>query len=162
MDAGNDRLERDPPVGMGLGIEEDLRVLYALAGGPCHVCPGQVVEILFLEQYPAAGVIDVEERLQVAEYVGTADLLNRGIGQANAVSTGQREHQLGFERALDVKMQLGLGQVSGEGREVPCHSPASYGRNLRGYQPPTDFSAEALMERHVLAIAVAFLLTGCG
>src|ERR1700730_13127937 len=123
MDAGNDGLERDPPIGMGLGIEEDLRVFYALAGGPFQVCPGQVVEILLLEQYPAAGVIDVEERLQVAEYVGAPDLLNRGIGQANAVSAGQREHQLGFEGALDVKMQLGLGQVSGEGREVPCHSP---------------------------------------
>ena len=108
MDAGDHRLERDAAIRVRLGIEEDLGVAHALASGPNQIGPGQVIEVLFLEKYAAARVIDVEEGLQVAENISVAHVLDRGIGQRNSVSACQLEHQLRLECALDVEMELGL------------------------------------------------------
>src|SRR6202011_1282702 len=69
MDTGDYGLERHTAIGVCLRIEEDLRVASALPGGPRQIGPGEGVEVLFLEQNAAAGVIDVEERLQIAEDV---------------------------------------------------------------------------------------------
>src|SRR2546428_13842578 len=103
---------------MGLGIEEDLGVAHALAAGPGQVGPGQVIEVLFLAQYAAARVIDVEEGLQVAKNVGPANLLDGGIRQVNVVASSKLEHQIGLDGALDVQMKLGLWYISGEIRRV--------------------------------------------
>ena len=108
VDASDHRLERNPAIRMRLGIEEDLGVAHALASGPNQIGPGQVIEVLFLEKYAAARVIDVEEGLQVAENISVAHVLDRGIGQRNSVSACQLEHQLRLECALDVEMELGL------------------------------------------------------
>src|SRR5438128_3799084 len=109
MDAGDHRLERYASIGVGLRIEEDLRVAHALGGGPRQVGPGQIVEILFRQKHAAASVVDVEERLEIAEDVGAADLLDGGIGQLDTVAPRQLEHQLGLECAFDVQVQFGLG-----------------------------------------------------
>src|SRR2546421_7753071 len=108
VDASDHRLERDTAVRVRLGIEEDLGMAHALAGGPGQVGPGEVVEVLLFEQYAAARVIDVEEGLQVAENVGPADVRDRGVRQGNGVSACQLEHQIRLEGALDVEMELGL------------------------------------------------------
>ena len=108
VDAGDDRLECDSAIRMSLRIEEDLGVTHALGGGTGQVSPGEVVEVLFPEQYATARVIDVEEGLQVAENVGAADVLDRGIWQGNGVPVRQLEHQLRLECALNVQMKLGL------------------------------------------------------
>ena len=58
-----------------------------------------------------ARVVDVEERLQVGEHVGArCTASDVGVRQRDAVAPGELEHQLGLERALDVEVQLGLGQ----------------------------------------------------
>ena len=62
MDAADHGFEGHAAVGVGLRIEEDLRVADALAGRPREIGPGQVVEVLFLDQNLASRVVDVEER----------------------------------------------------------------------------------------------------
>src|SRR5438445_12340222 len=83
MDARDHGLEGHAPIGVGLWIEEDLGVAHALGGGPHQVRPGQVVEILFLQEHSAARVIDVEERLQIAEHVRPSNVLERSVRQTN-------------------------------------------------------------------------------
>src|SRR5438874_6764202 len=124
VDAGDDGFEGNAPVGVGLWIEEDLGVTHALRGGPLQVGPGQVVKIQLLKEYMAARVIDVEERLQVAEDVGTSNVFDRRIRQADAISPCQLEHQLRLERPLDMQMQLRLRESRGEAGDV-------HGRRLR-------------------------------
>ena len=104
MDAVDHGLKRHTAIGVCLRIEEDLRMAHALAGRPVEIRPGQVVEVLFLEQYPAARIVDVEEGLQVAEDVGAANVVHRGIGHGDTVAARQREHEVRLERAFDVKM----------------------------------------------------------
>src|SRR2546430_2721482 len=96
---------------------------HALAGGAAQVGEGQVVEVLLSNQDPAASVIDVEERLQIAEDVGSADLVDGSVGKADPVPARQLEHQLWFERALDMEVQLRFGQRSGEAAEIAHHFP---------------------------------------
>ena len=69
-----------------------------------------------LQQHAGAGVVDVEEALQVGEGVGRAQRLDAGVGQRHAVALRQREDQLGLERALDVDVQLGLGHARAAAR----------------------------------------------
>src|SRR5215213_9323626 len=64
---------------MGLRVEEDLGVAHALGGGLSEVGPGQVVEVTLVEQYLGALVVEVQERLQVGEVVGLANLPHRAV-----------------------------------------------------------------------------------
>ncbi len=95
---------------MGLRVEEDFAVADVIGGGAAEIGHGQVVKVLFLAQHIGALVIDVEEVLQIGKGVGRAHLLHAFEGQGDAIALAQREHQLGFERALDMQVKLGLGQ----------------------------------------------------
>ena len=106
---------------MGLGVEEDLRVSHVLQRGPLEVGPGQVVEILLREEDVAAGVIDVEKGLQALENVGAPNRVGGEVGHRDVVAFGQGEHHFRLESALDVEMQLGLGEIVKE----PVHFRAS-------------------------------------
>src|SRR5437879_5762454 len=150
MDAGDDCFEGNAPVGVGLWIEEDLGVTHALRGGPLQVPPGQVVEILLFQEHSAARVIDVEERLEIAEHVGTSNVFNRRVRQADAISPRQLEHQLGLERPLDMQMQLRLRESSGETGDV-------YGRRLRHVNSRWQRSARPAA-RIVLTSSVVVML----
>ena len=57
---------------MGLRVEENLGVANALGGGPRQISPRQVIEVPLLQQHLATGVIDVEERLKIAEDIGSS------------------------------------------------------------------------------------------
>ena len=76
MDAGDHRFEGHASVGVRLRVEEDLGMTHPLGGGPRQVGPGQVVEILLFHEHPAARVIDVEERLKIAEHVRSSNIFN--------------------------------------------------------------------------------------
>jgi hypothetical protein len=54
-----------------------------------EVGPGHVEEVLLLQQHAGAGVVDVQEALQVCEGVGRAQRLHAGVGQRHAVAPGQ-------------------------------------------------------------------------
>jgi len=110
-DAADHFADRNAALGVRLGIEERLDVANAVGVGSCQIRPGQVEEVLARDEHGAGRVVDVEERLQIAELVRRPDLLERAERQSDAVPGGQMKGQLRFERALQVDMQLDLGQA---------------------------------------------------
>src|SRR5262249_21303697 len=56
--------------------------------------------------------VDVEERLKAVEDVGAANRFDVGERERDAVALGEFEHQLGFERALDMQVDLGLRELA--------------------------------------------------
>ena len=95
---------------MGLRVEEDLDVTNALLAGSGQVSGRELVEVPFLDEHRACPVIDVQERLQVAEPIGAPDRVRIGVREPDAVAPRELEHQLGLERPLDMQVQLGLRQ----------------------------------------------------
>ncbi|PAV68560.1 hypothetical protein WR25_12060 [Diploscapter pachys] len=104
---------------VSLRIEHDLGMHHAVRGGPVEIGSGQIVKVGPRAQHVRPGIIDVEEILQVGKGIGRAHRLHRCIGDRDTVALGQREHQLGLQTALDVQVQLGLGQG---GDEILGHS----------------------------------------
>jgi hypothetical protein len=78
-DAVDDGLEGDAARGMGLRVEEDLGMAHIVGGGARQVGGGHVVEILLGQQHAGAGVINIEEGLQIGESVRLAQRFDRGI-----------------------------------------------------------------------------------
>ena len=56
---------------------------HVVGRGALQVGPGHVVEVLLLQQHAGAGVVDVQEALQVGEGVGAAQLLDAGVRQSS-------------------------------------------------------------------------------
>ena len=78
----------------------------------------QVIEILFGLQNAHPLIIDVEKILQVRKGIGRADVLYGREGDGDAVAPREFEHQFGFERPFDMKVQLRLRERSDKGRPV--------------------------------------------
>ena len=55
---------------MGLRVEENFGMQHVLSMDLLQVCPGQVVKILFTDQYICPTVINVKKFLKVIEIVG--------------------------------------------------------------------------------------------
>ena len=72
------------------------------------------MEILLVAQHVHALVVDVEEGLQVFEFVGGAHLFHRVEGEIDSVASGDLEHQIGLEAAFDMHMQFGFRQGANE------------------------------------------------
>ena len=77
-----------------------------VGGRTLEISGGQVVEILLGQQHAGAGIVDVEERLQVGERVGARAIPRLSVRERDAVAPGQRENQFGFERAFNMDMQF--------------------------------------------------------
>src|SRR5262249_44207505 len=107
-------LERDAARGVGLRVEEQLGVDDVVGVRAREVGHREGVEVAPVAQNAAAGVVEIEERLEVGELVGGTDGVDGGVGQADAVFWRETEHHLGFERALDVEVELDLGQAADE------------------------------------------------
>ncbi|MCY1442898.1 hypothetical protein D9M71_592870 [compost metagenome] len=110
LDASDHHVEGNAAVGVGLRVEERLDVDYALRLALLQVGPGQVVEVLLAAQHVRAGIVEIEEFLQVVEGVGLAQGLDVGPGQHDAVAFGEGEQQLRLQRAFEVQVQFRLGQ----------------------------------------------------
>jgi hypothetical protein len=113
---GDHDLHRDAARGVGLRIEEQLGVHHVVGVRAGEVRHRERVEVAAVAEHGAAGVVEVEKRLQIVEVVGGAHRGDRGVRQRDAVLAGQAEHHLGLERALDVKMQLDLGEALDQAR----------------------------------------------
>jgi len=107
-----------------LRIEEDFDVADIVGVRAGAIGGGQVAEILFGMKNTHALIIDVEEILKVREGIGGAHLLDAGEGDGDPVALGELEHQFGFERSFDMKVQLGLGQARDEGGAFFARSKA--------------------------------------
>jgi hypothetical protein len=66
-------------------------------------------EVLLAQQHAGAGVVDVEEALQVGEGVGGAQRLDARVGQRHAVARASAKIISGSSVPFDVQVQLGLG-----------------------------------------------------
>ena len=104
--------------GMGLGVEEYFGVYYLVRMGTGQVGMRHVVEVLLGAQHHGAGVVDVQETLQVVEHIGPAQRLHVRIGKRHAITLAQRKNQLGFERAFDMHMQFGFWHVAQQVRQT--------------------------------------------
>ena len=129
-DAGEHHLEGNAAIGVGLRVEERLDVDDVLRLALLQVGPGQVVEVLLGAQHVGAGVVKVEEFLQVVEGVGLAQGLDVVPGQGDAVALGEGEQQLRLQGTFQVQVQFGLGQgvepfVHGVGSRSGWSWPAS-------------------------------------
>ena len=82
---------------MRLRIEKDFDVTNVVTRRTLEIGPGQIVEILLGYQYLRTGVVNIQERLQVAKVISTTNVLDTGIRKLDAISLGQLHHQLGLQ-----------------------------------------------------------------
>ncbi len=95
---------------MGLRIEEQLGVHHVVRVRAGEVRHREGVEIAAVAKDVAAGVVEVEERLEVGKMVGGTDRVDRRIRQLDPMLGREAEHHLGLQRALDVEVELDLGE----------------------------------------------------
>jgi hypothetical protein len=103
---GEHSLQRDTVGQVGLWIEEDLRSAHAGRRRAAEIGGREVVEVLVSAQYREAGVVQVQERLQVREAVAGAQLTDVGGRQSDPVSGSKANQHLRLEGAFDVNVQL--------------------------------------------------------
>ena len=113
-EAGHEGVETDAPFRVRLRVEEDLGPHDAVGVHSFQVGVHQIVEVPLCDQNGRALVVDVEEALQVGERVGGADRVDVGEREHDSIARCELEHHLGFERSLDVDVELSLRQAAGE------------------------------------------------
>ena len=133
--------DRDPAIGVRLRIEEDLGMHHAVRRRAIEIGDREVAEIGLGLQHVRPGIIDVEEVLQVGEFVRRAHFLDRRERDRDVVALGQREHQFGLQAALDMQVKLRLGQAGDEGREIGRHAAQHRAAEGRGQEIPTASAA---------------------
>ena len=112
-DSAHHRLERDAARGMGLRVEEDLDVTNALCAGAGQVGDRELVEIPFVDEHRARPVVDVQERLQVAEAVGAPDRLRVRVREPDAVAPASSNISSGSSVPSMCRCNSALGNVNG-------------------------------------------------
>ena len=90
------------------GMRDDYIVL--VGGAPLKIGPGEVEEVLLGHQHAGTAIVEVEKGLQAVKVIGGAHAGHIGPGQWHAVTAAQLKHQLGFEAALDMQVQLQFRQ----------------------------------------------------
>ena len=118
LQAVDDGLERDAAVSVRLWVEEQLDVDETLGCDPSEVGHRKVVEVVFRPEDGHALVVLRQERGEVPEIVGCPHLGDRCVRQLEPIAPCQLELQLRLQRALDVQVQLGLGDRSDERLDV--------------------------------------------
>jgi hypothetical protein len=101
---------------------------------PTQIGSGHVAKIVLSDQDLAALEVQVEERLEVLEPVGGPQGVRRLPAQRHAVAGGEVYHQLGLDAALDVHVQVGLGQAADEFFDAD-HQEGPPGHASRGVSP---------------------------
>ncbi len=99
---------------MRLRVEEDLGVHHPIGVRALEVGARKRMEIGGVAQHARPGIVDIEEFLQVAETVRRAQGLHARVAQCHAMARGEVENHRGLERALDVHVQLRLGNTDDE------------------------------------------------
>jgi hypothetical protein len=138
IEAADDHADVDATRRVGLRVEEDLAVHDVVVRRALEVRPGHGVEVVLGDQHAGAGVVHVQEALQVREGVGRSQRLHAGVGQRDAVAPGQLEDQLGLQRALDVDVQLGLGRHAQQRQQVRAGNVGKVDGQGHGQDPGGD------------------------
>src|SRR5213592_4712579 len=114
LEARNHGLKGDAALRVGLGIKENLGMAYILLRGPLKVSPGEIVEVLFLNEHCGPFVVNVQEGLEIVKLIGAPHLLDALESQGNTIALGQGKHKLWLQRAFNVQMQFRLGNACDE------------------------------------------------
>ena len=110
LDTAEHGSKGDTAGSVGLRVEEDLHMHHLVGGATLKIGPGEVEEVLLGHQHAGTAIVEVEKGLQAVKVIGGAHAGHVGPGQRHIVAFAKLEHQLGFEGALNVKVQLQLGQ----------------------------------------------------
>jgi len=109
--AAEHRLEGNAAGTVGLGVEEDLHMHHLVGGAAFQIGPGEVEEILLGDQHAGPQVVEIEKGLQAVKLIGGSQARHVGPGQGHPVALAKGKHQLGLQGALDMQVQLQLGQA---------------------------------------------------
>ncbi len=116
--AADHNVERHPPPGVRLRIEEHLDVAHVLRMRLGEVGEGQVEEIRLMDENPHALVINFEKGGQVVEIVGCSHLRRIFVRERHAIPFCELEFHFGLERALDMHMQFALRHAGDEAPQI--------------------------------------------
>src|SRR5918994_2026617 len=111
MYPGNHSFKRDAAAGMGLGVKKHLAMAHALRMRFGKVCPGQIVEIPFINQRTDTLIIKLEKRLQVSKFIRFTQIVDGLEWKCQSVTARKLKHLLGFQGTLDMDMQFRLWQA---------------------------------------------------
>lgn len=89
-----------------LRIEHDFGVPDPGERCPGQVRPGHVGEVLLGLQHSHIGVVKVQERLQIREFVAGAQFVQVCIRQPDSVAFRERKDQVGLKRSLDMQVEF--------------------------------------------------------
>ena len=126
--------EGDAASGVSLRVVEHLDVNRTVGGGTLQVGHGEIVEVLLDPQHVHALVVDVEEVLQLGEVVGGPNLLDRAKRNLHIVPGRQTHQHFRLQRALQVHVELGLGQAPDKRSHVHARLPFDW-RVHRSHMP---------------------------
>ena len=90
-------------------IQHDFRVAHPGGGRPAQIGAGHVREVRLRPQHRHVGVVEIQERLQIREFVPRPQLIKICIRKLNPVALGQREDQFGFQGPFNVQVQFSQG-----------------------------------------------------
>ena len=112
-DSAHHGFELDAARGMGLRIEEDLDVPNALLTCTGQVGGGELVEIPLMDEDRACPVIDIQERLQVAEAVRPPDGFRVRVREPDAGRRASSNINSGSSVPSICRCNSALGNVNG-------------------------------------------------
>ena len=127
--AGEVLLVGQPDAGRVVGRGGHLDVDRALGGAAHEVLVDDVAVVLAGADDAGGGVVGVEEVEEVAPHEA-AVVADHAVGDAQAVAGGDPLHERGGRRALDVDVELGLGDahaVAGRCWNGSCIEPTLSG-----------------------------------
>ena len=94
MEAVDDSVKCNPPLGVCLGVEEDFSHIHIVYGGLAKISVHQVVEVLFGQQDIAGLVVHVQEVLQVLQEVGGVKIdTHKGALKINPVPPKKKHNR---------------------------------------------------------------------
>jgi hypothetical protein len=97
-------VERDIAIGVGLGVEEHFDVADPFLMNPTQVGSGELFEVGGVPEDRGPQVVEVQEALEVVEFVGAANVVDGLLWQGHPVALSKSEHEFGFKSAFEVKV----------------------------------------------------------
>jgi len=106
MYACDDGFKCDSPVRMGLGTKKYFAMTDVLGMRCLKVGPGHIVEVVFTYKYSDALIVDIEEGLEIAKFIGFMDFFQVAEWEPRSIARRELEHEFGLQRTLNVNIQF--------------------------------------------------------
>ncbi|MEN9467545.1 MAG: hypothetical protein RL081_1546 [Pseudomonadota bacterium] len=112
VQAVDHHLRTEAMAGMRLGVKEDFGVQHVVSLRARQVGAGHVIEVLLGLEHGGACVVNIQKLLQVVEHISLAQGVHAGVVQRHLVALAHGKNHVGFQRALDMHVELGLGHAA--------------------------------------------------